>query len=192
MLFFHSKSVNVPISLVTKFKSQWMDIYTPLVNILDIQVRMNLSVPCIDFRISDSDDQMKLEKACAFIEAILNGFSTQQAVHLLKNNVIFLNFHISEIKRLGGDNSSRAIGRIIGREGKVKSAIESTFNVCILIKDDIIYIIGNIEAVRQAKESISRLVLGAHPGSILNKLKVIASKQRKGHFETAFLNKEIN
>lgn len=186
------KSVNVPIPAVNKFKNIWMQIYTPLVNILDVQVKMNLVTPSVDLRIPENDDQIKLEKAVAFINAILEGFAPQQASILLKNGVTQINFQISEIKRFSGDNLSRAIGRIIGREGKVKSAIESTFHVSMLIKEDEIFLIGDNDSLRQAKESISRLVLGAHPGSILNKLKVVASKHRKQGFETVYLNDEKN
>lgn len=184
------RSVNVPIPMINKIKTIWMDIYTPLVTILDLEVRMNLHVPCVDLRISVGDDQVKLEMAVSFLEAIVEGFTPQQALSLLKGGVSRLRFHVTQIKRLSGDSTSRAIGRIIGREGKVKSAIESTFQVSMMIKDDEIFLIGDNESLRQAKESISRLVLGAHPGSILNKLKVVASKQRKGHFESVYLNKE--
>lgn len=186
------RSVNVPVPKVQTFKTYWLEIYTPMVNILDVEVRMNLTVPCVDIKIPGTDDHVKLEMAVSFIEAILCGFTPQQALPLLKNGVTRLQFHISEIKRLTGDNISRAMGRIIGREGKVKAAIESTFQLSMIIKEDEIFLIGDNESLSQAKESISRLVLGAHPGSILNKLKIVSSKKRKGYFETVYLNEEKN
>ncbi|ELQ75016.1 putative RNA-binding protein Pno1p interacting with Nob1p and involved in 26S proteasome assembly [Trachipleistophora hominis] len=192
MDIFTSRSVNVPIPKIKMFKEHWMEIYTPLVNIMGLQVRMNLKVPCVDLRIEDDNNQLCLEKGIQFLNAILDGFAPDQAVNLLKNGTCLVKFHISEIKRLSGDNVSRAIGRIIGREGKVKSAIEHTMGVCMLIKEDEIFMLGDEEGIKKAKESISRLVLGAHPGSILNKLKVIASKQRKGCFETVHLKNEEN
>ncbi|KRH93299.1 putative RNA-binding protein Pno1p interacting with Nob1p and involved in 26S proteasome assembly [Pseudoloma neurophilia] len=187
---FSVRSVNVSIPSVSKFKNCWLEIYTPMVNILDVEVRMNLTVPCIDIRTGVKNDQVKLEMAESFVQAIVDGFTPQQALPLLKSGTTRLQFHISEIKRLSNDSTSRAIGRIIGREGKVKLAIENTFHISMIIKDDQIFLIGDNESLRQAKESISRLVLGAHPGSILNKLKVVASKQRKGYFETVYLNDE--
>ncbi|ELA47456.1 hypothetical protein VCUG_01107 [Vavraia culicis subsp. floridensis] len=192
MTMFTSRSVNVPIPKIKAFKEHWMEIYTPLVNVVGLQVRMNLRVPCVDLRVEDDNNQLHLEKGVQFLNAILDGFTPEQAVNLLKNDTSLIKFHISEIKRLSGDNVSRAMGRIIGREGKVKSAIEHTMGVCMLVKDDEIFLLGDEEGIKRAKESISRLVLGAHPGSILNKLKVIASKQRKGYFETVHLNDEKN
>lgn len=185
---FTVRSVNIPIPRVNGFKARWMQIYTPLVDVLDLQVRMNLKVPCIDLRTENDENIVNLEKGVQFINAILDGFTPDQAVDLLKDDVMMIKFNISEIKHLTEKNASRAVGRIIGREGKVKAAIEKTMGVHILIKEDEVFIIGDEYGIRRAKESICRLVMGAHPGSILNKLKVVASKQKKEFYGTIYLN----
>lgn len=123
---FQIRSVSIPTYKFTYFKSNWMQIYTPLVDLFDIQIRFNLVTKTIDLRSQHTKD---LERCAQFITAILYGFIIEDSARMLKSKDVFIeSFRIQDVKKLQNDHLSRAVGRIIGREGKIKRAIETSTN----------------------------------------------------------------
>ncbi|EPR79685.1 KH domain containing protein [Spraguea lophii 42_110] len=177
-------SIQVPIPKVNYLKKKWMDIYTPLVSIANLEVRMNLSIPSIDLRLAiDNENIMCLEKGKMFINLILLGFTPQEAILALKEEcAVNISFTVKDIKKLSGHNLERAVGRVVGREGKIKEQIEQSSRTKIVIKNDTFHILGSEEGVKLAKDGICRLVMGANPGSIQNKMRRIAKKMKEECF----------
>lgn len=176
--FSNLKTIMIPLPIVKvkPLKSVWLDIYEPLVNLLDLEVRMNLRNPSIDIR---SDNDLNLERAKLFINAILKGFKPADSLLALKDeNVSIVTFKISDVKHLSKNSKERAIGRIIGTDGKMKNTIEDTTKCKILINDESITIFGLIDDIKNAKDSICRLIMGSKPNTISNRLKLISSKKR--------------
>ena len=160
------------------YKSEWLKIYTPIVELAKIQIRMNFMKKQIDIRTCHlTEDTSFLNRVEQFLRAINIGFSIEDSLAILKFPDVFLdNFNIHEVKILKNLHIERAIGRMIGREGKTKLTIESLSRCKSLIKDANIFLLGPIENTRIAKDSYCRLIMGSQPGTIYNRLRNIRTK----------------
>ncbi|KAG0439027.1 Pre-rRNA-processing protein PNO1 [Dictyocoela muelleri] len=168
--------IPIPIVKVKPLKRIWMQIYEPLVNISGLQVRMNLQAPSIDLR---SIDCLALERGRIFINAILKGFSPIDCVSALKDDdTSVVSFRISDVKKLPRNGLERAIGRIIGTDGKMKSTIENTTRCKLIVFDDEISILGTPDNTKMARDAVCRLIMGSKPNSISNRLKILSSKRK--------------
>merc|ERR1712228_1160132 len=74
------------------------------------------------------------------------------------------------------DHWMRAIGRIAGQYGKIKYSIENSTNTRIVIFGFKVHILGSFSSIRLARNSISRLVIGAAPGNVYSKLRVVSNR----------------
>ena len=182
-------AIPIPIPRLAYLKTHWISIYTPLVD-LNFDVMMNLKNPSIDLRIMKSKStKLSLEKAKKFIQTVLKGVKPKDASLLLDSNNDVINFSLKEIKSLSVNSQSRAIGRVVGKDGKIKKQIETTSNTKIYIKGGNVCIIGDNEGLRISKEAVCRLVMGANPGGVERNLKKISAKNKNVFFENKYLEK---
>lgn len=177
------RSVAVFPNRVRAFKEEWMKIYTPIVEIGKIQIRMNARRRVVEMRTCGlTEDSAYLERCAQFVEAVNVGFSVEDAISILKFSDVFLDhFDISEVKTLRNLHVERAIGRIIGREGKTRDAIEDFSRSRVVVREQRIHFLGSVESTRIAKDAVCRLIMGAKPGSIFNRLRMINSKLKDKH-----------
>jgi RNA-binding protein PNO1 len=115
----------VPVSpqRFTPVKASWNRIYTPLVSELKLQVRMNVKTKSIELRTSKfTTDIGALQKGEDFVKAFaVYGFDLDDAMALLRVDDLYIqSFQISDVKTLNGAHTSRAIGRLCGKDGKTK------------------------------------------------------------------------
>lgn len=164
-------------------KKEWIKIYTPIVEMARIQIRMDPRKGVVEMRTCEyTEDSSYLERAAQFVEAINVGFPIEDAVAILKFNDVFLDrFEMSEVKTLKNLHVERAIGRVVGREGKTKKYIEDFSRSRVLVKNQSIHLLGSLENTRIAKDAICRLIMGSQPGSIFNRLRIINSRLKEKH-----------
>lgn len=152
---------------MTPLKASWPKIYPPLVEHLKLQVRMNIKNRAVELRTSKhTTDQGALQKGEDFVRAFSLGFDVDDAIALLRLDDLYIEtFEIKDVKNLHGDHLGRAIGRIAGKDGKTKFAIENASRTRVVLADQKIHILGGFRNIHVAREAIVSLILGSPPVS---------------------------
>jgi RNA-binding protein PNO1 len=176
-----SRRIPVPPHRLTPLKKDWLKIYTPLVENMGLQVRMNLKKKAVDIRCSEETVEIgAVQKAADFIKAYTLGFEVEDAISLLRLEDLYIDtFEIKDVKTLHGDNLSRAIGRIVGKDGKTKYTIENTSRTRIVVADTKIHILGSFQNIKIARDAMVNLILGASPGKVYSKLRTISTRMKE-------------
>ncbi|KAJ2450773.1 pre-rRNA-processing protein pno1 [Coemansia sp. RSA 2336] len=177
------RRVRVPPHRFSPLKKDWLKIYSPIVEHLQLQIRMNPKSRMIEIRTcEETEDVGSVQKAADFVRAYCLGFTVEDSLALLRMDDLYLDsFEIKDIKTLNGDHLSRAIGRLAGKDGKTKYTIENATKTRIVLADSKIHILGTFQNIKIAKNAISNLVMGSPPGKIYANLRIIASRM-KGRF----------
>ncbi|RCK65938.1 Pre-rRNA-processing protein PNO1 [Candida viswanathii] len=176
-----SRKVPVPPHRMTPLKNVWTKIYPPLVEHLKLQVRMNLKTRTVELRTNKhTTDVGALQKGADFVKAFTLGFDVDDAIALLRLDDLYIEtFEIKDVKTLTGDHLSRAIGRIAGKDGKTKFAIENATRTRIVLADSKIHILGGFTHIRMAREAVVSLILGSPPGKVYGNLRTVASRMKE-------------
>lgn len=136
--------VNVPPHRYTPLKNSWMEIYTPIVEHMKLNIRFDPVKKCIELATSPlTESPLALQKAHDFCKAFCLGFELRDAIALLRLDDLYIDsFEFKDVKILNGENLSRAIGRVAGHEGKTKFTIENATKTRIVIADTHVHILG--------------------------------------------------
>ncbi|KAJ1331103.1 RNA-binding protein PNO1 [Microdochium nivale] len=175
------RKVLIPPHRMTPLKAAWPKVYTPLVEHLQLQVRMNLKHKRVELRTSKhTTDTGALQKGEDFVRAFALGFDVEDAIALLRLDDLYIEtFEVKDVKTLTGDHLSRAIGRIAGKDGKTKFAIENASKTRIMLADSKIHILGGFKNIHIARESVVSLILGKPPGKVYNNLRTVSSRMKE-------------
>lgn len=161
------RKILVPPHRMTPLKSAWPKVYPPLVEHLKLQVRMNVKGKAVELRTSKfTTDAAALQKGEDFVKAFTLGFDVDDAIALLRLDDLYIEtFEIRDVKTLNGEHLGRAIGRIAGKDGKTKFAIENASRTRIVLADQKIHILGGFKNIHIAREAVVSLILGSPPVS---------------------------
>lgn len=176
-----SRKVPIPPHRMTPLKSAWPKIYPPLVEHLKLQVRMNIKSRSVEIRTSKyTTDSGALQKGEDFVKAFSLGFDVDDAIALLRLDDLYIEtFEIKDVKTLNGEHLGRAIGRIAGKDGKTKFAIENASKTRVVLADSKIHILGGFKNIHVAREAIVSLILGSPPGKVYGNLRTVASRMKE-------------
>lgn len=176
-----SRKVPVPPHRMTPLKNSWPKIYPPLVEHLKLQVRMNIRSRAVELRTSKhTTDTGALQKGADFIHAFTLGFDVDDAIALLRLDDLYIEtFEIKDVKTLQGEHMGRAIGRIAGKDGKTKFAIENASRTRVVLADQKVHILGGFKNIHIAREAVVSLILGSPPGKVYGNLRTVASRMKE-------------
>ncbi|KAH8582070.1 uncharacterized protein ELE39_003229 [Cryptosporidium sp. chipmunk genotype I] len=172
------RRVMVPENRMTPLKNQWINIVTPLVEHMGLHVRMNIKRRCVELKYGpDCTDIGSLQKGVDFIKAFLLGFELQDAIALLRLDDLYIeSFEIKDVKRLNGAHLSRCIGRISGKDGKTKYAIENSTRTRIVLAGQKLHLMGAFHNIKLARDALCSLILGTPPGKVYNHLRIVSKR----------------
>ncbi|MCE0482485.1 hypothetical protein HAX54_041282 [Datura stramonium] len=172
------RKVTVPQHRYTPLKKSWMEIYNPIYEQMKIDVRMNLKKRRVELKTRhDTPDISNLQKCADFVHAFMLGFDVCDAVALLRLDELYVDsFEIKDVKTLRGEHLSRAIGRLSGKGGKTKFAIENATKTRIVIADSKIHILGSFSNIKVARDSLCSLILGSPAGKVYSKLRAVTAR----------------
>lgn len=176
-----SRKVPVPPHRWTPLKSSWPKIYPPLVEHLKLQVRVNMKSKAVELRTSRiTTDTGAIQKGQDFIHAFCLGFDLDDAIALLRLDDLYIEtFEIKDVKTLQGEHLGRAIGRIAGKDGKTKHAIENASKTRVVLADSKIHILGGFKNIHMARTAIVSLILGSPPAKVYGNLRTVASRMKE-------------
>jgi RNA-binding protein PNO1 len=175
------RRVPVPPHRYTPLRKDWMQLYTPIVEHLKLDVRMNPRNRSVEIKTSQhTEDVEMLQKAADFIRAYIQGFEVVDAVALLRVEDLFVDsFMVTDVKILKGDHLSRAIGRIAGKDGKCKYAIENATKTRIILAENRVHILGSFANIKMARDAVCALILGSPISKVYTNLRSVSA--RIGH-----------
>ncbi|KAK6434022.1 pre-rRNA-processing protein pno1 [Oleoguttula sp. CCFEE 5521] len=149
------RKVRIPPHRLTPLKAAWPKIYPPLVEHLKLQ-------------------------GVDFITAFTLGFDPDDAIALLRLDDLYIEtFEIKDVKTLGGEHMGRAVGRIAGKDGKTKYAIENASRTRVVLADTKVHILGGFQNIHVAREAIVSLILGSPPGKVYGNLRTVAGRMKE-------------
>ncbi|KAI9360790.1 putative RNA-binding protein Pno1p [Zopfochytrium polystomum] len=176
-----SRTVPVPPHRLTPLKKNWLKIYTPLVEHLKLEVRMNTKRRAVEMRTCKlTEDTGAVQKGADFIRAFCLGFDVADAMALLRLDDLYIDtFETKDVKTLTGNNLSRAVGRVVGKDGRTKFAIENATRTRIVVADCKVHILGSFSNIKMARDACVSLILGSSPGKVYTKLRAISARAKE-------------
>ncbi|KAK1923155.1 Pre-rRNA-processing protein PNO1 [Papiliotrema laurentii] len=175
------RRIPIPPHRMSPLKRDWVNLYTPMVEMLGLQVRMNVKRRAVELKTSGHTiDSGAVQKGADFVKAYALGFDVNDALALLRLDDLYLDsFEIKDVKTLHGDHLSRAIGRIAGEGGKVKFSIENASRTRIVLAETNIHILGSVQNIKIARDAIVSLILGSPPGKVYAHLKSVGARMKQ-------------
>ncbi|KAJ1698297.1 hypothetical protein LUZ63_006809 [Rhynchospora breviuscula] len=172
------RKIPVPPHRFAPLKRNWMEIYTPIYEQMKVDIRMNLKARRVELKTrQDTPDVSHLQKCADFVHAFMLGFDLCDALALLRLDDLYVDsFEIKDVKTLRGEHLSRAIGRLSGKGGKTKFAIENSTRTRIVIADTKIHILGSFVNIKVARDSLCSLILGSPAGKVYSKLRAVSAR----------------
>ncbi|CAD7928429.1 unnamed protein product [Amoebophrya sp. A120] len=172
------RRIIVPQHRFSPLRNHWEDILKPLVEHMKLQVRMNTKKRAVEIRMSKATSDIgALQKATDFVKAFMMGFDVQDAIALLRLDDLFISsFEVKDVKRLQGDHLSRCIGRIAGKNGQTKYAIENATRTRVVVADSHIHILGSFSNIKFARDAICSLILGQAPSKVYQHLRTVTKR----------------
>ncbi|MEM3723439.1 MAG: KH domain-containing protein [Candidatus Hadarchaeales archaeon] len=127
----------------------------------------------------DGKEPLGVLRAGEIIKAIARGFSPERAFRLLREDQFLDIIDITEYVGDSRKSVERMKGRIIGKDGRAREAIERATGALISVYGKTVGIIGEAEQLRFVREAIDLLLRGAEHSTLYRFLEQKRKKMRE-------------
>ncbi|KAA6377922.1 MAG: putative RNA-binding protein pno1 [Streblomastix strix] len=173
--FVDERRIRVVRNRMTPFKAHFVDIVRPLVEEMKLRFKLDDRKMIIHLRPGPTAEIASLQKGVDYLNAYMLGFEQRDAIALLQLDDLFIDsFEIQDVKGLHGDHLSRGVGRIAGKDGSMKFAIENATKTRVVLADNKVHILGSYQNIAYAKRAICDLILGSPPSKVYGHLHKVA------------------
>merc|ERR1712146_851742 len=157
----NSRMVSVPNHRFNPLRRHWMDLYTPISEELKLNIRMNLKTRTVEIATKvETEDFGTLQKGFDFINAFILGFNVNDAAALISSDELFMQtFDLKDVATLKRKHLSRSVGRLVGKEGRVKTNIENITRTRVVIANNRVHLLGTYNNIRIVRDAICHLIL---------------------------------
>jgi len=124
-------------------------------------------------------DPVLLLKSRDIIKAIGRGFSSDQALKLANDDSFLEIIRLKSIVGQSPNQLKRIRSRVIGTQGKTRQSVEELTGVAIVVSGSTISLIGDLEDMGLAKESIINIIKGSSIESVLGHLENLKKQNQK-------------
>merc|ERR1712121_498304 len=85
------RKIPVPSHRYSPLKESWMQIFEPIVQHLNLQIRFNLKTRNVEVRTcKETEDVTTLQKAADFVKAFIYGFEVEDALAIVRLDDLFI------------------------------------------------------------------------------------------------------
>ncbi|CAA0822454.1 RNA-binding KH domain-containing protein [Striga hermonthica] len=172
------RKVYVPAHRLKPLENAWKEIYNLIYKVMKVDIRMNLKARRVELKNKpETPDIGHLQRCADFVHAFVLGFEFRDAESMLKCDELYVDsFEIRDVKSLRGEHLSRAVGRLSGKSGKTKFAIENATGTRVVIADTRIHVLGPFARIKVARNCLCSLIMGSPAAKVYSKLRRVASR----------------
>lgn len=123
-------------------------------------------------------DALMVMKMQNIVRAIARGFSPERAMRLFSDDAYFELIDMYDYISKQKSHVRRITSRIIGSEGKTRRIMEEQTGCSIAVKGHTVGIIGDVEALTDAKHAVEMILRGAEHSSVY---KFLEKKRREAN-----------
>lgn len=127
-------------------------------------------------------DSLNVLVAKKVISAINRGFNPNKAMKLMEENIDLDVFNLAKILGKSEKKIKRIKGRVIGKKGEMRKAIEKYTESFLSVYGKTIALIGNYENLQISRKAVSMLINGMPHHTVLKFLENKYSEKKKEEF----------
>ncbi|MAG78014.1 RNA-processing protein [archaeon] len=128
--------------------------------------KVKLEIDSQEGDVTIDGDSLEVYVMQSVVKAIARGFNPKYAEQLLKEDNALEIIEVQDYVGKSKKNQMRLKARVIGQEGKARKYIEGVCEVRIVVYGKTISIIGEVERVSIAKQTIEMLLEGSPHGNV--------------------------
>ena len=127
---------------------------------------VKLDIDSAEGTVSIDSDSISILRATEVVQAIARGFSPEKAFRIFDDDMIGL--EIIDLSKSADTPKElkRIMGRVIGKEGRTREALESLTGSSVSVYGKTISVIGYTDQVQTVRKAIEMLVQGAKHGAV--------------------------
>ncbi len=133
--------------------------------------------------VSVESESLGILRAIEVIEAIARGFSPEKAFRIFDDEMIGL--EVIDVSKNAATQKElkRIMGRVIGKEGKTREAIESLTGANISIYGKTVSVIGYIDQIQTVRKAIEMLIQGSKHAAVYSFLERKRQELKRSQME---------